>query len=213
MVSGSDQLTTFQKSIPPACGPTSTDATFASVARSKMSTVPGSDPMPSTVTNTNLSSDDTATPLASLRVVGTRPRSLPDAISMIETDPPRLFLAVSPVPSCVTARLYGPSPLGMRRFIVHVSPSISTMSLLLLHATKILVPFAAGCAQVGEQVTSPGFNAAMPCPDTSCDRPAVIAATGPVIPCSLPFPRMKCRETLNVFASLSTVASFIMHAE
>ena len=41
----------FRKSIPEACWPTSTVATVLSARRSITSTVPGSEPIPSTVTN------------------------------------------------------------------------------------------------------------------------------------------------------------------
>ena len=41
----------FQKSMPPACAPTSMLATFAIVRRSITSTVPGCAPLPSSVTN------------------------------------------------------------------------------------------------------------------------------------------------------------------
>src|SRR6187200_2249324 len=105
-----------------------------------------------------------ATPCTTRRWVGIFASSLPDAMSMTETDFPRLFVPTSSFPSRVTARLYTPSPAGMRRFIVHDVASTSTMSFALLHATNTLFPSADGCAHVGEQDTSPGFGGSIPWP-------------------------------------------------
>ena len=91
-----------------------------------------------------------------------RAASFPLAMSMIDADLPRLLVAIRYLPSCVTARLYTPSPAGMRRVIVHRATSISTMSLLLLHATKMRLPSAEGCTHVGEQLTSPGLGGSIP---------------------------------------------------
>src|SRR5262249_23766022 len=93
----------------------------------------------------------------------------------------------------------------------HVAASISTMSLLLLHATNTFDPSADGWAHVGEQVMSAALIAAIPCVPISCDMPG--AATGPFAPCSCPAVSTKCRDTANVPTSISTSASFIMHAE
>src|SRR6478752_3897054 len=92
-------------SIPPAIWPTSALATRVNVLRSIISTVPGSEPMPSTEMNAYRSSPEMATPCTTLRCVGTRASSLPDAMSMMETDFPRLFVPTSSLPSRVTARL------------------------------------------------------------------------------------------------------------
>lgn len=43
-------FSTFQNAIPPACWPTSTDATRVSVCRSSTSTLPGAAPAPSPLT-------------------------------------------------------------------------------------------------------------------------------------------------------------------
>ena len=49
-----------------------------------------------------------------------------------------------------------PGPAGIRRTSVHVSTSISTISLDPLHATNTRRPSVDGCAQVGEHAVLPG---------------------------------------------------------
>jgi hypothetical protein len=76
----------YIKSIPAASGATSTVATIFNDSRSMISTVPGSDPIPSTVTNAYLSSGETTTPCSTFLFVFNRASSSPDASSIIETD-------------------------------------------------------------------------------------------------------------------------------
>src|SRR5687768_1982900 len=184
--------------MPPACWPTSIVATVRRAARSMISTVPGSAPTPSTVTKAYRSSGEMTTPLATFRRVGIRASSLLVRRSTTETDWPRLLVPTSSLPSRVAARLYTPGPIANRRVIVHRATSISTTSLVFEHATYTFDPSADGCAQVGEQVTSPGLDA----PDVAWPlwpddvAPAACATLGaPAIPRSLPFLSRKCRDT------------------
>jgi len=101
-------------------------------------------------------------PDATRRDVGIRAASFAVAISITETDLSRLFVPTRYRPSRVTARLYTPFPAGKRRESVQLATSISTISLLLLHATKTFAPSAEGCTHVGEQLTSPGLGISMP---------------------------------------------------
>src|SRR5262249_39634786 len=91
-------------------------------------------------------------------------------------DWPRLLVATRSFPSRVSARLYTPSPAGIRRRIVHVSASISTMSLDLLQATNTVVPSMLGCAQVGEHVTLPAGAGSRPWPPCASAEPAATVA-------------------------------------
>jgi hypothetical protein len=94
-----------QKSIPPACCPTSTLATRRSAPRSITSTAPGSDPTPSWVTNAYRLSGEITNPLGTRRVVAIRASSLPLAASNTDTDLPFLLVARTRRPSALAARL------------------------------------------------------------------------------------------------------------
>src|SRR5204863_8457482 len=104
---------------------------------------------------------------------------------------------------------------GILRTTLHLFASTSTISLDLLHATKMDEPSTEGCAHVGEQVTSLGLGGSMPCTFMSMPCIPFIECTSgaPVMPISLPFVSRKWRETLNVPVSISTSMSFIMQAE
>src|SRR3954452_22838856 len=101
-------------------------------------------------------------PDATRREVGMRAASFAVAMSITEIDLSRLLVPTRYFPSCVTARLYTPFPVGKRRVIVQLATSISTISLLLLQATKIRAPSADGWTHVGEQLTSPALGISMP---------------------------------------------------
>lgn len=104
----------FQKSMPPACWPTSIVATVRRVARSMISTVPGSAPTPSTVTKAYRSSGEMTTPLATLRRVGIRASSLLVRRSTTETDWPRFGAHAHHV------RRAARPPDGVARPVVHL---------------------------------------------------------------------------------------------
>src|SRR5262245_49786007 len=91
----------------------------------------------------------------------------------------------------------------MRRMICQLAVSISTISLDLLHATKIASPATDGSAQVGEQELSPGFGASMPCPPVSF-MPDMFMWS---------FIKLSLRLTFSERVSISTNVSSIMHAE
>src|SRR5215470_900905 len=86
-----DASSAFQKSIPTACAGTSTVATVFREWRSITSTVPGSEPMPSTATNAKRLSGLMTTPSGILRLVGKRANSRPELRSNTETDWARLL--------------------------------------------------------------------------------------------------------------------------
>src|SRR6185312_1162732 len=76
----------LRKSIPDACWPTSTVATVFIAFKSITSTVPGSEPIPSTETNAYSSSGEMTTPCSTFRLVANLASSLPDFTSKIDTD-------------------------------------------------------------------------------------------------------------------------------
>src|SRR6267154_3528495 len=99
------RYSTFQKSIPAACSGTSTVATVLRAGKSMISTVPGSDPIPSTVTKATRESGATTTPCTTFRLVFNRASSKPLAASKIEAEGSRLLVAIRYLPSGETPRL------------------------------------------------------------------------------------------------------------
>src|SRR6516164_7364912 len=130
----------FQKSIPAACGGVSMLAVLLFATKSITSTVPGSSPTPSTVTNAYRLCGDTVTPCTTLLFVGIFATSFALPVSKIETDASRLFVAISSLPSPVTPRLYTPFAAGILRATAQLPRSTSTISFDLLQATNTCLP-------------------------------------------------------------------------
>src|SRR5580704_730129 len=131
-----------------------------------------------------------AAPCTTFRFVGSRTNSFAVAISKIETDASRLFVATSSFPSDVTPRLYTPFPAGMRRTSDQFFVSTSTISLDLLHATKTRLSSTDGCAHVGEHVTDATFIFI-----PSCASPPLLFVGAPLAPNSLPALTRNVRDT------------------
>src|SRR5574341_242672 len=193
--------------MPLACWPTSTDATRVNRWRSYTSTFPGAAPTPSQLTKAYRESDETAIPCVRVVELLACISSAPVERSKTWMPCPCLSEAINRLPSGVTARLYGPRPVGNRRVMAHCSRSISAIRSALLQATYTRLPSADGWAQVGEQLAGAMVGAPAPCAACACSDDA--SGRGP----SFPLARPNRRLTSKVRVSISTSWSSIMQVE